>query len=687
MRPALLSALTRVDRTATSRRRRFRRSARSPRRGARAAAGRARSERRRRRGAPPRPALARTAARRRSRAEWTASADPTRRSRARPSRACGAGRRERRAERAAVSTRWSRSPAMPARRDGACGARPLPPATIAAVGGGLSRTRPAVRLATCRGARPGAPSRGDAAHRSGARRQDAEVREAAVLGARRGSARADVARPLRPGRRAIRPRRSGAPRARRWPRLVRPAAATARLTRRVASAAWVSMPRPRPSRQRAAAAARSRARAHRAVLRRRPPRLLADRLAGLVTEGGFQSFLDYYYFLKYDPAAADGVGPRHGRAGGAGNLLLAGGGSAAGRRRRDRARVVARRVARADPDLVRAVRERRRTADAGDAARRAGWFDRAEIELYASDASPAAIEKARRGRYRERSFRALPPHVRERYFTPAGDEWEVDPGAARAGASWSVVNLGNRSEVEPLRRAPTSSSAATCSSTFRRRPFATRVTLVRRPHAHAGLPLRRRLGVAAARDARFELEEIAGAFVYVEASRGSAEASGHEHRPCAGGRRLGLRPQGRQADAAAQPVHRGGRHRAGRRRSARTGRRAEPGRGHLRPEHAADGRHRLRARADGAAPGADHHHQRREPRGRAGARRPRRRRHRLRAEADGARDRQAARHRRRAGGKGQGGGRRRRFVTGCPVAVALPPIRGRRGARRRSTSC
>ena len=48
------------------------------------------------------------------------------------------------------------------------------------------------------------------------------------------------------------------------------------------------------------------------------------------------------------------------------------------------------------------------------------WFDRAEIELYASDGSPAAIEKARRGRYRERSFRVLPPHVRERYFTQAG---------------------------------------------------------------------------------------------------------------------------------------------------------------------------------------------------------------------------------------------------------------------------
>jgi chemotaxis protein methyltransferase CheR len=32
----------------------------------------------------------------------------------------------------------------------------------------------------------------------------------------------------------------------------------------------------------------------------------------------------------------------------------------------------------------------------------AGWFDRAKIEIIATDASPVAIEKARAGLYRER---------------------------------------------------------------------------------------------------------------------------------------------------------------------------------------------------------------------------------------------------------------------------------------------
>ena len=46
----------------------------------------------------------------------------------------------------------------------------------------------------------------------------------------------------------------------------------------------------------------------------------------------------------------------------------------------------------------------------------AGWFDRAKIDICASDASPRAVEAARNGVYRERSFRSLPPGLREKYF-------------------------------------------------------------------------------------------------------------------------------------------------------------------------------------------------------------------------------------------------------------------------------
>ena len=39
----------------------------------------------------------------------------------------------------------------------------------------------------------------------------------------------------------------------------------------------------------------------------------------------------------------------------------------------------------------------------------AGWFERASIEILASDASSNAIERAKAGVYRERAFRNLPP--------------------------------------------------------------------------------------------------------------------------------------------------------------------------------------------------------------------------------------------------------------------------------------
>jgi len=47
----------------------------------------------------------------------------------------------------------------------------------------------------------------------------------------------------------------------------------------------------------------------------------------------------------------------------------------------------------------------------------AGWFERTTIEIWASDVSSTALAKARAGVYRERSFRALPPVLRDRYFT------------------------------------------------------------------------------------------------------------------------------------------------------------------------------------------------------------------------------------------------------------------------------
>ena len=84
----------------------------------------------------------------------------------------------------------------------------------------------------------------------------------------------------------------------------------------------------------------------------------------------------------------------------------------------------------------------------------AGWFDRLPIEIHGSDGSPAAIAKARAGRYRQRSMRALPPAMLDKYFT--ADAGTFVPQAELAGriTSWSVVNLMAPDEVAPYARSP-----------------------------------------------------------------------------------------------------------------------------------------------------------------------------------------------------------------------------------------
>jgi chemotaxis protein methyltransferase CheR len=78
-----------------------------------------------------------------------------------------------------------------------------------------------------------------------------------------------------------------------------------------------------------------------------------------------------------------------------------------------------------------------------------GWFDRADIEILASDASQAAITKAQRGIYAGRSFRSLPDSLKEKYFSPAEKGWRVAP-ELHSKITWSVANILNASEINAL---------------------------------------------------------------------------------------------------------------------------------------------------------------------------------------------------------------------------------------------
>jgi chemotaxis protein methyltransferase CheR len=242
--------------------------------------------------------------------------------------------------------------------------------------------------------------------------------------------------------------------------------------------------------------------------------VLADKLTARALECGFDSFLDYYYFLKYDEKAAaewgqvmdalavyetyfwremdqihalvDVVVPEYFAA-----------------RRPQPLRIWSAGCATGEEPLTIAM-----------ALYEAGWFVRAPIEIYASDASPSAIQKAQRGVYRERSFRSLPAALRAKYFTRQEDGWRVAPHL-RSRVQWATANLLAKDQIAPFASSP----VIFCRNVFIYfSPHTIRQVV---HHFHERMPSPGYLFVAAAESLLrvtqdFELQEIGGAFVYVK---------------------------------------------------------------------------------------------------------------------------------------------------------------------------
>ena len=83
----------------------------------------------------------------------------------------------------------------------------------------------------------------------------------------------------------------------------------------------------------------------------------------------------------------------------------------------------------------------------------AGWLDRAPIEIVASDASVTALEKARRGIFRERSFRSLPDDLRAKYFRSVPFGWCIAPEML-VHVRFQRANLVAVGEIDALARSP-----------------------------------------------------------------------------------------------------------------------------------------------------------------------------------------------------------------------------------------
>ena len=183
--------------------------------------------------------------------------------------------------------------------------------------------------------------------------------------------------------------------------------------------------------------------------------LLTDRLGPLVVARGFRSFLDFYYLLKYDDRSADREWLDVMNALSVQETYFW--------REIDQMRALTCHVM---PEVARAARGRpiriwsapcatgEEPLTIAMALEEAGWFNRARIEIHASDASTAAIDKARAARYRDRSFRALPEALRDKYFIEEGGASSPVPSLSARISSWSVVNLMDRAAVLPYASSP-----------------------------------------------------------------------------------------------------------------------------------------------------------------------------------------------------------------------------------------
>jgi len=139
------------------------------------------------------------------------------------------------------------------------------------------------------------------------------------------------------------------------------------------------------------------------------------------------------------------------------------------------------------------------------------------IEIHASDASEAALARAQAGLYRERSFRALSPHLRQKYFTPVGDHWQLNANVMRR-VKFHRANIVVSEEIADLAQ----SAVIFCRNVFIYfSPESIRRTVgVFAKH----LPDGGHLFVGSSESllkltTDFELQEIADAFVYMRTPR------------------------------------------------------------------------------------------------------------------------------------------------------------------------
>lgn len=243
--------------------------------------------------------------------------------------------------------------------------------------------------------------------------------------------------------------------------------------------------------------------------------LLEDKLVPLVVDKGFYSFLDYYYLLKYDTSAEDEW-----------------------RRLIDTLRVPETFFWRECDQFSALVevllpqylssfprgplRIWSAACSTGEeplsiamALSEAGWFDRAWIEITASDISASTIDKTKKGLYRPYSLRSLPMNLRDKYFVPdEGGLWRI-ASHLQQRVKWTTANITLKADIASLATA----HFIYCRNVFIYFPEDVIRKTVQQFFEY--MPTPGYLFVGAAESllkitTDFELQEVKGTFVYVK---------------------------------------------------------------------------------------------------------------------------------------------------------------------------
>ena len=245
--------------------------------------------------------------------------------------------------------------------------------------------------------------------------------------------------------------------------------------------------------------------------------LLADKLSQVVARHDMQSFLDYYYALKYDDTAADLWVEL------ANTLAVP---ETYFWRQPDQIEAVAQVLVPAhfehSSSTLRiwsaACCSVEEPLSIAMALAETNAFARGPIEILASDASAAMIERARRGIYGERSFRNLPLELRQRYFTEGRDGWQVSRDLHER-ITWQTRNLLSIDQILALPPV----DIVFCRNVF---IYFSDAAIERVAQAMSEvIPVGGMLFLGSAEsltrlNTRFSLEEIGKAFVYVNRADG-----------------------------------------------------------------------------------------------------------------------------------------------------------------------